>query len=566
MKRRRSYFLIAAVWLVVAGVLAAGWRFGVAPMLRADTQRAEAVQRFEDLAGKAAARGIEPPRYGDDATAAEIEALAEQLQQRLTSTRAVGGAIDHRVGLALDSFSGYAVFRSDDFHRRLAERRIAVDLVDDQADYAGRLRSVAAGSTPLAVFTVDALLRTSAASGGQPPATIVMVIDESVGADAVVARQDTTPNVDALNRGDAAVYAVADSPSDLLARVMLANFALPELPADAVRSAESAAAAFARLRQAPSDRPQAVALWEPYVSRALALPGVHTLIDSSRFRGYIVDVLVVQRRFLIDHEPVVRQIVEAYLASAHAAARGPGGWEAMVREDARRLGEPLDAAQAKRLVEGVWWKNTLENFAHFGLLSAEQGGGVATLPRVMSNIRGVLRRTGGLTGAEGEGDGFAAERYFYAGVLESMRAAGYHPAGPVVGAGDREAVRAGGGAAALDDGQWAGLVAVGRVDSGRLVFARGTAGLTGLSRRVLDDLAETLESFPTYYVRVRGHARTVGDAEANRGLARQRAEAARDYLVEVGVPAARLRAVVAEELGRGGEAQSVTFEFGQLPY
>ena len=559
----RSWLVIVVVWLVLLGALAAGWRYGVAPLLRSDTAREEAVQRYDELAERATQRGFTPPTLPPDASAEEVQARIAELERRLTSATADDRPIDHRVALALDSFSGYAVLRSDDFQSRLADRRIVVDLVDDGADYPARLRSLADGSTPLAVFTVDALLRTAAATSGEPPATAVMVIDETVGADAVVARSSTTPNVDALNRPDARILAVPDSPSDTLARVTLANFALPELGDDPVQSVSSAAAAYEAIRSDRGEAPLAVALWEPYVSRALELPGVHVLIDSSRFRGYIVDVLVVQRRYLIENEPVVRAVVEAYLASAHRISRTPRGWDSLVREDARRLGEPLTPGQADRLVQGIWWKNTLENYAHFDLLPPEQAPGVATLSRVVGNLVGVLGRTDALE--RDLTDGRPATLY-YAGILESMQRDGYHPAGSVVGAGDRETVREADEAPLLNDEQWAGLVPVGTVDTGRLVFARGTATLTGFSQRALDGLVDTLETWPNYYVRVRGHARSLGNRDANRQLAQERAEAAVSYLVEAGAPAARLRAVVSPELGTGGEAQAVTFEFGQRPY
>ncbi|MEO0588542.1 MAG: phosphate ABC transporter substrate-binding/OmpA family protein [Planctomycetota bacterium] len=556
-----SCIAVIVVWLLVLAALAAGYRFVVVPWMAAGNQQEQAVEAYDELAARAAERGITAAPLPDDASLDEIDRLTDELERRLTSAAADNRPIDHRVALSLDAFSGYAVLRSDDFRNRLADRRIAIDLVDDGADYPARLDALATGRTPLAVFTVDALLRAAAASGDEPPATVVMVIDETVGADGIVARQSALPNIESLNRPDARVLAVPDSPSDTLARVMLGNFALPDASPSIIQPADGPAEAFNAFRSADRNAPLAAALWEPYLSQALDLPDTHLLIDSGDFRGYIVDVLVAERRFLIDNEPVVRAIVEAYMESAYRVSRTPGGWAALVRQDAQRLGEPLTPQQADRLVEGVWWKNTLENYAHFGLDSRSRAADLPTLDRVVANLTGVLRRTDAI--ADDPLDGRPGRLYFD-GILAAMQADAFHPGG--TRGTSTETIRTAEAQPALDDAAWAALAPVGRLQTDRLVFARGTDRLTTASQRSLDELVDTLESWPRYYVRVRGHARSIGDADANRRLAESRAQAATQYLVNAGVPRQRLRAVVAPELGQGGQAQSVTFELGEPPY
>ena len=50
-----------------------------------------------------------------------------------------------RVTVALDSFSGYAVFRSKAFEEELAKKEIILKLVDDGADYSQRIRALEKG-------------------------------------------------------------------------------------------------------------------------------------------------------------------------------------------------------------------------------------------------------------------------------------------------------------------------------------------------------------------------------------------------------------------------------------
>ena len=53
---------------------------------------------------------------------------------------------------------------------------------------------------------------------------------------------------------------------------------------------------------APPSEPTAFVLWEPFVSkRLLERPEARVLVDSSQFKGYIVDVLVAQQKWLHDH-------------------------------------------------------------------------------------------------------------------------------------------------------------------------------------------------------------------------------------------------------------------------
>ena len=63
------------------------------------------------------------------------------------------------------------------------------------------------------------------------------------------------------------------------------------------------------------------------------------------------------------------------------------------------------------------------------------------------------------------------------------------------------------------------------------------------SRRVLDENAEVLRSNPNWVVTIEGHCDERGTAEYNLALGERRAVAARDYLVNLGLPGNRLRTV-----------------------
>ena len=241
----------------------------------------------------------------------------------------------------------------------------------------------------------------------------------------------------------------------------------------------------------------------------------------------------------------------------------------LVLEDAQAE-EPLDRKQAEKVIAGVQWKNTLENYAHFGLLPSTESRGLQHLEDMISNIVDVLVKTEALDCNPLEG---STNTLYYDQVLREMMAANFHPGKKLnllddvgLGAAALGEVRGETELAQLTDGQWETLIPVGRLKAKPIAFARGTARLNVQSKRDLDTLVKHLRSWPHYYLSVKGHARAEGDLQANMQLAGQRAAAALDHLAAQGVSRNRLRAVSAPPSAEGGAAQSVSFTVGQLPY
>ena len=206
----------------------------------------------------------------------------------------------HTIMVAADSFSGYSVLRSDAMLDQLKAKGIKLAVQDDGADYEGRANSLRRGRTQMAVFTIDSLL-TSGVKIGEFPATIVLVLDETKGADALVAYKNAVSSIQDLDSPEARIVATPNSPSEFLSRVVLANFSLPRLPGNWLVEADGASDVYKKLRSAGKDEKRAYALWQPYVSMALEDDKVHVLLDSSKTSGLIVDVLVAQRKFLAEH-------------------------------------------------------------------------------------------------------------------------------------------------------------------------------------------------------------------------------------------------------------------------
>lgn len=472
---------------------------------------------------------------------------AEKARQEREDMLRRGGSNSHyktQVKIALDGFSGYAIFRSDEFQEDLRQKGIKLELEDDGADYAKRLASLKDGSTDMAVFTIDALVKTSA-QAQDLPATIVMIIDETVGADAIVTYRDTFPNVDALNTPETKFVLTPDSPSETLARVVQSRFELNELSEDPFIRVKDASAVFEKYSSAKPGDKLAYVLWEPYVTQMLKNDRVHVVVDSSRFPSAIVDVLVASDDFVAKHRETVVDVVKAYLTANHEFLASDRRI-ALVMEDAAASGASLSKDEATRLVDGVWWKNTQENLAHVGLHNESK---LPHIEDMISGVTQVLVSSGSITKDPTDDH----PNYLYDdSILRDL--VDFHPGGEI------EKVR-GTAMPKLTDSQWSSLIPAGTARAPTLVFARGTAQLTDRSSLLLDELVGTLQS-TRYYVIVRGNASRRGNLEANARLAEERAQEVERYLVEKGVDADRIRAIGVEPSG----STSVSFVLGELPY
>lgn len=475
------------------------------------------------------------------------QAAQEREQQEVVEATSGTSTYRHTIKLGLDGFSGYALLRSPELSQQLRASGIRLETVDDRANYNQRLGALADGRLQMAAFPIDALLSASAARQALP-ATIVALLDETRGADALLAYKAKFPDLDSLNSPETRFVLVGGSPSETLFRVLMHDFRLDKVTPKAIVSVSTAQEVMARYKAAQPGGDEVFITWEPFVSQLKTNEAIDVLLDTSRQSGYIVDALVVSRDFLIKNEEVVRQVLQAYFRVLYSVSNSDG-LEALVERDAQAIGTPLTREQAIDLVKGIQWKNTQENFAHFGLVAAP-------LPHVedmIDRIERILVETHALVHDPTQEK---ASRLFNERALRELSSSGFHPGLST------EEVRSEAALSELSDEQWQRLVSVGTLSSPPLIFARGRASLTEASQLVLDEVVEKLQSWPAYYVKVVGNSGSIGDQQANRKLASERAQAAVDYLQSNGVPVSRMRAVSGKSLGE----MSVTFVFGQLPY
>ena len=485
-------------------------------------------------------------------------------EEQLHSDTGSDSRYTHEVKIQADLFSGYAVLRSEEMKKNLRLDQIRLTMVEDEADYDARLRALEDGDVEMAVFTIDSLIM-AGAKLGRFPASIVMVIDETKGADAVLAYEEGVKTVQDLNSSDAGFILTPSSPSEFLARVVKSHFNLPDLGRDWFIEANGSEAVLKHMKNAARSDKRAYVMWEPHVSQAKALPGVKVLLDSSRIKGLIVDVLVARREYLRDHPDKVRAVTEAYSRAAYHYQNDANGFAGLVRSD-----DPsLSGDEAKAVVDGIQWKNTLENYAHFGLVGGAAAGDLLTMEDMINNITDILLKTQAL-----DKDPLSGQytSLYFDRVLSDMQTDNFHPANALAidglgqGTGDLQGVRTNAHLRKLSESQWSSLRAVGDLDVQSIGFRRGSSAISLSSEHELRRLKKMLDNFPSFYLRIVGQARAVGDPEANKRLAESRAQSVGEFLIKEGVPPERMRTEAASAGSTAGTAQSVRFEVGQVPF
>jgi hypothetical protein len=474
---------------------------------------------------------------------AKQQAVQKQKQDVLDKTSG-SNLYDNQIDFAIDSFCGFAGLRSQQFQEEMSKKWIKVNLIDDGADYPKRIKAFQDGTVQMGVFTLDALIKSTADSGGNPPATVVAFVDETRGADAICAYKDVFPNIDSLNARDVK-FIRPEGPSDTLTRVLMSHFHLNNVSQTSFVPANDAGDVYDKYKKAQPNARQVYVLWEPYVSKMLENPNIHVVVDSSRFRGYILDVIVANRDFLAKNPEQVQAVVESYLRAMYA---NRADMATLLVDDGRKTNQPLSQKDAQRIVDGIWFKNTSDNYAQMGI---EQGTSVQNVSDMIGNITHVLASTGAIASDPVSGK---YNLFYFDGILRSLHDASFHPG--IEKTRDENVVLP-----ALTEEQWKQIVPVGRLNVDPLEFRRGTAELSGSSQVKLDELIDKLKTWPQYYVKIEGHASNVGDTQANHDLAQARAQAAQDYLTTHGIDANRVNSSAKVT----GES-SVNFLLGQLPY
>ena len=224
-----------------------------------------------------------------------------------------------------------------------------IDMVVHEAMYAGLF----ADQVDVISVSVDDMLPNF---DPQAPYAIVLAIDESLGADGIIAGNDIQSIADL--RGKSVAFP-ARSVSEFYLNVLLRQAGLEEADIAPVEmSPDDAGNAF--LMQ----EVDAAVTWEPFLTQAKQSQHGHVLTDSSKTPGLIVDCLVAKTDLLDRRRDDFRALARAWDEAVHYALAHPDEANQIM---ARSVGGWLeDPAVFAETLKGVRFYDAARNREFFG--------------------------------------------------------------------------------------------------------------------------------------------------------------------------------------------------------
>lgn len=440
-----------------------------------------------------------------------------------------------KVRVAVDNWIGYFPLCSAEMKGEMHRAGYLLECVDDNADYKGRMSALAGGEYEFAVATVDSYLLNGKAH--DYPGSIVAVLDESKGGDAIVARKDRVANLDAVRTAsDLRVAFTPNSPSHYLLKAAADHFDLPALlplRGDLRLETEGSEKALAKLLAGTTD---IAVLWEPDVSRALAENQVTKLLGTEETERLIVDILVANRKYMQKQPEVVSTLLTNYFRVLKKFRDEP---ERLQREVMTATG--LKKEVAVTMLKGVVWQSLIDNCEKWFGIAAPGSRAEERIVGAIDATAEILVNSGDFQ--ESPIPGKDSYRLIKRSFLEELYAGGIS---------GFTKTRSGFGPdgqkqpsfTPLDKAGWANLSEVGTLKLKPIIFQHGSAELDLLAGVEIDTAAEKLSHYPSFRIVVKGHTGTRGDSQENLLLSQKRADGVADYLkVKHGIDSNRLHAV-----------------------
>ena len=263
--------------------------------------------------------------------------------------------IDHRNGTLVvegDPWSGYFAFRDE----HLLDGTPYTLMYVEQPCQEQRAADLTYGVADIAVTSLDQYVL------HQPEATVVGVIDQSLGADALVLDTTRYPyldSVDDLHRlvaeydgpGNGPVLAyTGSSPSEMLLNELANTTEELDLSDFELVSVDTSTSAYEMLQ---SGEAQLAVVWEPDTTAARNA-GYTVALSSADVPDSIVDVIVVSNRLIEEDPAAVEALVEAYYTTMDDFLAHRDALIAAIAEDsAEASGDQPDEAAAASVVDGI---------------------------------------------------------------------------------------------------------------------------------------------------------------------------------------------------------------------
>ncbi|MES1026475.1 ABC transporter substrate-binding protein [Gloeocapsa sp. BRSZ] len=188
------------------------------------------------------------------------------------------------------------------------------------------------------------------------PATCILKLNDSYGADGIVASKDITSIADLQNQS---IAVEQGSPSHffLLSLLKQENISPEDVQTLFVPTAGDAAAAFT------AGRTKAAVTWEPYLTTTTKQsPNAHTLVTSREQPGLLLDLLLVHSDYAKANPDAVSGVIKAWFDAVEFWRKNPAQANSIM---AKGLG--VSQQEISEMVQGCRYADYAENATYFGL-------------------------------------------------------------------------------------------------------------------------------------------------------------------------------------------------------
>lgn len=428
--------------------------------------------------------------------------------------------VDHTVRMALDSWTGNVIFQSGEFRRLLEAERIGLSITDDSADYVGRMQKMASGEYDVAPMTLDTYIQLG--KKHDYSSVIGFVIDVSKGGDGVLGGNDVTIVGDLAKPG-VKIALTPDTPSDFFISALAVHFDIPRLKTSGDWKVKTKGSEEA-YKLLETGVVQAAVVWEPELTKGMNA-GFNRVMTTADTHGLILDVLTLNRKFIIEKPDVAQAFIKSYF---RALATYTINDEALAKEVSRQAG--ISPEQSKNILGGIELVGLNRNATYWMGVQSDDlrdlGISGNQLALSIDSCIAILNDTGKL-----DGNPFAGN--YSTIILSRLITAAQANDGKTgnIFTSTGEQKRAGIAFKKLDDAGWAKLKQIGKLRVQPVIFGSGTNSLTLDGKKAVDTMAADLAKYPTFRAIVRGHTATTGDEAVNRTLSEERAASVANYLM-----------------------------------
>ncbi|HEY3863960.1 MAG TPA: phosphate ABC transporter substrate-binding/OmpA family protein [Verrucomicrobiae bacterium] len=468
-----------------------------------------------------------------------IPVLKNRAQQETSDAKDLKG----KITLAIDDWIGYYPISSARMKKAMRNEGYILDIANDGGDYPARMKKLRDGDLNFAVVTVDSYILNAAALDF--PATIVAILDESKGGDAMVAYTNVVSSLDSFKGFNAAnmprIAYTPSSPSQHLLKAISSHFNVPALknlsPAKRVETKDSQEA----LKDLQAKNVSVAVLWEPNVSKALEIPGVAKILGTESTSRLIVDILVVNRDFAQKNPQEADLLLKTYFRTLKFYADNPDELAKDIESELKISGDSV-----KKMLNGVAWVNLSDNCQEwFGITGPGQAAEQGLVDTIGSTVDILVQSGDFKDDPLPDKDPY---RIVNSSFIQKIYNEGIKNGFATLTGGAGRAAELGDGLSRpfkpLTDAQWANLRPVGSLNVEPILFQSGASDLEVSEKEKLDVMVSRLKHYPTFRILVEGHTSFLGDADANLALSQERAEAVVRYLaITYAIDANRIRAV-----------------------